>query len=63
MKAWIRDYEIELEMGKDVFGLPDRILIIPDDTENDYVWIYTRTETTTFDKIPPRLIRKKGVKK
>jgi len=56
MKAEIRDFAIDLELGVDVTGLPDRIIIRPEESDNDMVWIYTLTEVTTYDKIPPRLI-------
>ncbi len=57
MKAEISGYEIEIKTGDDTVGLPDRIIIRPEELENDYVWIYTLTKTTTYDKIPPRLVK------
>lgn len=60
MRSQVRDYELEIELSDDILGLPDRIIIRPND-ENDYVWIYTKTQTTTYDKIPPRIIKTKNI--
>ena len=50
MKFNITNYEITIQIGENEEGLPNKIIIMPEDSSNPFAWIYTKTETVEWSK-------------